>query len=149
MTQTVNMKFRGDKQVYFTKSNAYQDYNPQFTTTTFFDVDGTLSYHNLNMINVEVVDYLKWLTSQGHQIVLTSARCKEWLKEVETMLESLGVRVLSIVPKCGRGTRILINDKGDNKQTPSALAIDIPSDSMNWFETHKKIIKESMEVYGE
>jgi uncharacterized HAD superfamily protein len=102
--------------------------------TIFLDIDGTILEHKENlhrMITEEpvvldsVIDkFLQW-RSEGHYIVLTTARVEGVRRVTEDQLSRLGIFFDQLVMGLTTGPRVLINDtKSDGTITALARPLD-------------------------
>ena len=102
--------------------------NPTF----FVDIDGTLVvYRKFNELStavltpiVEVVDYINEQYNSGAVIIITTARPSTYELMTKQELEAIGVKYHQLVMDCGRGTRVILNDK-DPEQPDIERAVGI------------------------
>jgi hypothetical protein len=102
--------------------------NPTF----FVDIDGTLVvYRKFNELStavltpiVEVVDYINEQYNSGAVIIITTARPSTYELMTKQELETIGVKYHQLVMDCGRGTRVILNDK-DPEQPDIDRAVGI------------------------
>ena len=102
--------------------------NPTF----FVDIDGTLVvYRKFNELStavltpiVEVVDYINEQYNSGAVIIITTARPSTYELMTKQELETIGVKYHQLVMDCGRGTRVILNDK-DPEQPDIERAVGI------------------------
>ena len=102
--------------------------NPTF----FVDIDGTLVvYRKFNELStailtpiVEVVDYINEQYNSGAVIIITTARPSTYELMTKQELETIGVKYHQLVMDCGRGTRVILNDK-DPEQPGIERAVGI------------------------
>lgn len=104
--------------------------------TIFCDIDGTIfkyrkfeTYESTPAEGIkETIDYLVKWNSEGHHIVLTTAR-PEWLREhTKKELSDNSVPYNQLVMGIGRGARILINDREEDDFEDRAIAVNITRD---------------------
>lgn len=89
--------------------------NPTF----FVDIDGTIiKYRNFKEILEtepepiqDVIDYLNEQYDKGSVIIITTARPSIYQEFTKNELEKIGLKYHQIVMDCGRGTRVIFNDK--------------------------------------
>lgn len=89
--------------------------NPTF----FVDIDGTIikyrKFSELKTAKVEpiqdVINFLNQKYSEGAVIIITTARPQEFELFTKQELENIGLKYHQIVMNCGRGTRVILNDK--------------------------------------
>ena len=104
--------------------------------TIFCDIDGTIfkyrkfeTYESTpaEVIGSTLASLEKW-NSDGHHIVLTTAR-PEWLRDhtVKELNEN-SVPYSQLIMGIGRGTRILINDRDIDDMEDRAVAINLTRD---------------------
>jgi hypothetical protein len=102
--------------------------NPTF----FVDIDGTLVvYRKFNELStsvltpiVEVVDYINEQYNSGAVIIITTARPESYRDYTISELNEIGVKYHQLVMDCGRGTRVILNDK-DPEQPDIERAVGI------------------------
>jgi len=113
--------------------------------TLFIDIDGTILKHQHTISEVYsndavalpgVVAKLNEWDSQGHTIVLVTAR-KESTREItEQQLRKFGIAWDQLVMGLGGGTRILINDKLSKTDLDRAVGVNVVTDqgfgSVSW-----------------
>ena len=112
--------------------------NPTF----FVDIDGTLvKYRKFNELSTailtpisEVIDYVNEQFNSGAVIIITTARPETFRNYTINELEKIGVRYHQIVMDCGRGTRVILNDK-DPEQPEIQRAVGINLDRDMGFKT--------------
>lgn len=89
--------------------------NPTF----FVDIDGTIvkyrKFSELNSSKLEpiqdVIDFLNKKYSEGAVIIVTTARTSAYELFTKQELEKIGLKYHQLVMNCGRGTRVILNDK--------------------------------------
>jgi hydroxymethylpyrimidine pyrophosphatase-like HAD family hydrolase len=104
--------------------------------TIFCDIDGTIfkyrKFETYESTPAEVIGStlasLEMWNSDGHHIVLTTAR-PEWLRDhtVKELNEN-SVPYSQLIMGIGRGTRILINDRDIDDMEDRAVAINLTRD---------------------
>lgn len=104
--------------------------------TFFCDIDGTIlkyrkfeTYENTKAEPVEsTIDYLCEASSNGHMIILTTAR-PEYLRDHTVVeLHENGVPYDRLIMGIERGPRYLINDTDPNNPGERAIAINVERD---------------------
>lgn len=107
--------------------------NPTF----FVDIDGTIvKYRKFNELSTsiltpiqEVIDYLNLQFDNGAIIIVTTARPKQYELFTKQELEKIGLKYHQLVLDCGRGTRVIFNDKDpENPNIDRALGINFTRD---------------------
>lgn len=106
--------------------------------TLFVDIDGTLvkyrkyeSLHEsvLTPIN-EVIDFVNSHYESGSVIIITTARPEKYRHFTVLELNQIGVKWHQLVMECGRGTRVVINDKDpENPNLERAVGINLIRDT--------------------
>jgi len=97
--------------------------NPTF----FVDIDGTIvKYRKFSKLSEsilepiqDVIDYLNNQYEKGSIIIVTTARPSTYELFTKQELEKIGLEYHQLVMDCGRGTRVIFNDKD-----PEALHIE-------------------------
>jgi hydroxymethylpyrimidine pyrophosphatase-like HAD family hydrolase len=104
--------------------------NPTF----FVDIDGTLvEYRKFNELATavltpiaEVVNYINEQHKSGAVIIITTARPEIYRNYTIGELEKIGVMYHQLVMDCGRGTRVILNDKDpENPELDRAVGINL------------------------
>ncbi len=104
--------------------------NPTF----FVDIDGTLvEYRKFSELSTavlkpitEVVDYINEQHKSGAVIIITTARPEIYRNYTINELEKIGVMYHQLVMDCGRGTRVILNDKDpENPELDRAVGINL------------------------
>lgn len=107
--------------------------NPTF----FVDIDGTIvKYRNFSELATaklepiqEVIDYLNHQYDIGAVIIVTTARPENFRAFTEDELSKLDLRFHQLVMGCGRGTRVIFNDKDpENPELDRAVGINFTRD---------------------
>jgi len=106
--------------------------------TLFVEIDGTLvkyrkyeSLHEsvLTPIN-EVIDFVNSHYESGSVIIITTARPEKYRHFTVLELNQIGVKWHQLVMECGRGTRVVINDKDpENPNLERAVGINLIRDT--------------------
>jgi len=89
--------------------------NPTF----FVDIDGTIvKYRKFSKLSEsilepiqDVIDYLNNQYEKGSIIIVTTARPSTYELFTKQELEKVGLKYHQLVMDCGRGTRVIFNDK--------------------------------------
>jgi hypothetical protein len=107
--------------------------NPTF----FVDIDGTIvKYRKFNELSTsilepiqDVIDYLNEQYSKGAVIIITTARPSTYESFTKDELEKVGINYHQLVMNCGRGTRVIFNDKDpENPELDRAVGINFTRD---------------------
>lgn len=102
--------------------------------TYFIDIDGTLvdyvPFDELSYDKTEptpnAVEFVTQLKSEGHKIVLTTARPETKRVFTEKQMKMIGIPYDQLVMGLGRGIRYLINDiHPDNPNKDRAVGINV------------------------
>lgn len=105
--------------------------------TYFVDIDGTIlkyrkfeTYENTKSEPIDsTIDYLCKASSDGHMIILTTAR-PEYLRDHTIVeLHENGVPYDRLIMGIERGPRYLINDMDPNQPGDRAIAINLQRDA--------------------
>lgn len=107
--------------------------NPTF----FVDIDGTLvKYRKFSEIHdsvltpiQDVIDYVNKQYDSGSIIIITTARPETYRHFTLLELNQLNIKFHQIIMGCGRGTRVILNDKDpDNPNLERAVGINLTRD---------------------
>lgn len=107
--------------------------NPTF----FVDIDGTIvkyrKFSELATAKLEpiqdVIDYLNNQYDNGAVIIVTTARPETYREYTEKELNQIGLKIHQLVMGCGRGTRVIFNDKDpENPDLDRAVGINFTRD---------------------
>jgi hypothetical protein len=107
--------------------------NPTF----FVDIDGTIvKYRKFSELSnsvlepiQDVVDYLNSQYDKGAVIIITTARPEKFRHFTVLELNQIGMKWHQLVMECGRGTRVIFNDKDpDNPNLERAVGINFTRD---------------------
>jgi len=102
--------------------------------TLFVDIDGTIvKYRKFDELATavltpiqDVIDYVNDHYNSGSVIIITTARPSSYELMTKQELEKLGVKYHQIVMDCGRGTRVILNDKDpENPELDRAVGINL------------------------
>jgi hypothetical protein len=105
--------------------------------TIFCDIDGTLfkyrKFESYKTSEVEVlggsVEKIKEWKSQGHMIILTTARPQEMKDHTISELNKNNIEYDKLIMGIERGPRFLINDMDPNKPGERATGINLIRDT--------------------
>jgi NDP-sugar pyrophosphorylase family protein len=106
--------------------------------TLFIDIDGTILKHQHTISDVyknppevlpEVVAKINEWDSQGHKIILVTARKESTRAITEQQLREFGIAWDQLVMGVGGGTRVLINDKLNKNDADRAIGVNVVTDS--------------------
>lgn len=113
--------------------------------TIICDIDGTILKHvhrfseivdTVPQLLPGVIEKINQWDSQGHKIILMTARKESARETTEKHLKSLGLCWDQLVMGVTSGKRVLINDKLNKKHPDRAISININTDSgfknVNW-----------------
>lgn len=107
--------------------------NPTF----FVDIDGTIvKYRKFSELATailepiqEVIDYLNHQYDKGAVIIVTTARPNKYESFTRDELDKIGLKYHQLVMDCGRGTRVIFNDKDpENPNLNRAVGINFTRD---------------------
>ncbi len=107
--------------------------NPTF----FVDIDGTIvKYRKFSKLSEsilepiqDVIDYLNNQYEKGSVIIVTTARPSTYELFTKQELEKVGLKYHQLVMDCGRGTRVIFNDKDpEAPQIERAIGINFIRD---------------------
>lgn len=108
--------------------------------TYFIDLDGVLCSNGGRNFKprqleavpiVENIAVLRKLVSRGGQIIITTSRKEVFRKETEQQLKKWEVPYTTLVMGCLHNQRILVNDFSKTNPYPSAVAINVPRNSLD------------------
>lgn len=119
-------------------------YTPK-SKTIFCDIDGTILKHAHTISQVlceppQLLDQVRakfnqW-DSEGHKIILVTARKESTRASTESQLTALGLAWDQLIMGVTSGARYLINDKLTHNDTDRAVAVNVVTDegfgSVNW-----------------
>jgi UDP-N-acetylglucosamine diphosphorylase / glucose-1-phosphate thymidylyltransferase / UDP-N-acetylgalactosamine diphosphorylase / glucosamine-1-phosphate N-acetyltransferase / galactosamine-1-phosphate N-acetyltransferase len=127
---------------YIGKTNEFNNTKPR---SIFLDIDGTILKHMHTISDVYekdaelcagVREKLNAWDSQGHRIILTTARKESTRQRTEQQLASLGIAYDQLVMGLTTGPRVLVNDKLAEHDPDRAISINVITDqgfnSTNW-----------------
>lgn len=122
-----------------------KEYNIDKPKTLFIDLDGTILKHNhtisdvyfkpCNVLEGVLEKFNSW-DSQGHKIILVTARKESTRALTEQQLQSLGIAYDQLIMGVTSGQRFIINDKLNHNDPDRALALNLITDqgfiNTNW-----------------
>ena len=108
----------------------------QKKNTYFCDIDGTIfkyrKFETYTESEVEVIEstkkYLVDNKTEGHMIILTTARPEEMRDHTELELQNSGIPYDRLIMGIERGPRYLINDMDPNNPGERAIGINLIRD---------------------
>lgn len=107
--------------------------NPTF----FVDIDGTIvKYRKFSELSTsvltpiqDVIDYLNNQYDLGSVIIVTTARPNSYELFTKQELEKIGLKYHQLIMDCGRGTRVIFNDKDpENPDLNRAVGVNFLRD---------------------
>lgn len=114
-----------------------QEFTSNKPKTIFCDVDGTILKHahvisDVLMGSAQVLDQVRekfnqW-DSQGHKIILVTARKESTRSVTELHLQQLGIAYDQLLMGVTSGCRVLINDKLSEDDADRAVAVNVITD---------------------
>ena len=101
--------------------------------TLFVDIDGTLvKYRKFSELSEsiltpiqDVIDFVNNHYDNGSVIIITTARPSSYELFTKQELEKIGVKYHQLVMNCGRGTRVILNDKDPENPIDRAVGINL------------------------
>ena len=104
--------------------------------TLFVDIDGTLvkyrKFSQLHESKLEPIqDTINFINSQydsGSIVIITTARTEKYRHFTVLELNEIGVKWHQLVMECGRGIRVVINDKDPDNPIDRAIGINLERD---------------------
>lgn len=101
--------------------------------TLFVDIDGTLvkyrKFANLHESKLEpiqeVIDFINSQYESGSVIIITTARPEKFRHFTVLELNQINLKWHQLVMECGRGTRVVINDKDPENPIDRAVGINL------------------------
>lgn len=105
--------------------------------TLFVDIDGTLvKYRKFAELQnsvltpiQDVIDYVNDQYNSGSVVIITTARSEKYRHFTILELHQIGIKYHQLLMDCGRGVRVVINDKDpDNPDLDRAIGINLMRD---------------------
>lgn len=101
--------------------------------TLFVDIDGTLvKYRKFSELSQsiltpiqDVVDFVNDHYNNGSVIIITTARPSSYREYTIEELGKIGVKYHQLVMDCGRGTRVILNDRDPDNPIDRAVGINL------------------------
>lgn len=103
-------------------------------STFFVDIDGTIiKYRKFKDLETstpepitDVIDFLNNSYDEGCKIIITTARPYSLELFTKQEMEKIGLKYHQIVMDCGRGTRVILNDKDpEMPEIPRSVGINL------------------------
>jgi hydroxymethylpyrimidine pyrophosphatase-like HAD family hydrolase len=120
------------------QSGKKAEFYSEKSKTIICDIDGTILKHlhkfsDLNKFSAELLPGIlekfdEW-DSLNHKIILMTARKESGREMTEKHLKDLGLMWDQLIMGVSGGTRILINDKLEDKDPDRAIAINVKTNS--------------------
>lgn len=118
------------------------EYTPvmQRPKTFFIDIDGTILVQGDKWESGKVADEREFketpgsvrkinkLYTDGHMIILTTARAEPYRLRTESQLERIGLQYHKLIMSLPTGQRVLINDRKPEEEIDTAIAINLDRD---------------------
>ena len=97
--------------------------------TIICDIDGTLVYHNdiiskMMVIPGAIAKLIEW-QKKGYNLILITGRRESMRKVTEEQLTHVGIAYDQLIMGVGPGPRYLINDRKEDSQEETAVAINL------------------------
>jgi hydroxymethylpyrimidine pyrophosphatase-like HAD family hydrolase len=101
--------------------------------TLFVDIDGTLvKYRKFSELSEsvltpiqDVIDFVNEHYDNGSVVMITTARPSTYELFTKQELEKIGVKYHQLIMDCGRGTRVILNDKDPENPIDRAIGINL------------------------
>ena len=101
--------------------------------TLFVDIDGTLVeyrkfselYESILTPIQDVIDFVNNHYDNGSVVMITTARPSTYELFTKQELEKIGVKYHQLIMDCGRGTRVILNDKDPENPIDRAVGINL------------------------
>ena len=101
--------------------------------TLFVDIDGTLvKYRKFSELSEsvltpiqDVIDFVNDHYDNGSVVLITTARPSSYELFTKQELEKIGVKYHQLIMNCGRGTRVILNDKDPENPIDRAVGINL------------------------
>lgn len=114
-----------------------REYYAEKPKTIFCDIDGTLLKHQHTISDAleadpellpEVRTKINQWDSQGHKIILVTARKESTRSATEAQLQKLGIAWDQLIMGVSNGQRVLVNDKLYKDDPDRAIAVNVVTD---------------------
>lgn len=104
--------------------------------TLFVDIDGTLvKYRKFSELLEstpspiqDVIDFINNHYDNGSVIMITTARPSEYEDFTKKELNTIKVKYHQLIMNCGRGTRVILNDKDPDNPIDRAIGLNLIRD---------------------
>ena len=101
--------------------------------TLFVDIEGTLfEYRKFSELSEsiltpiqDVIDFVNNHYDNGSVVMITTARPSTYELFTKQELEKIGVKYHQLIMDCGRGTRVILNDKDPENPIDRAVGINL------------------------
>jgi len=101
--------------------------------TLFVDIDGTLvEYRKFSELSEsiltpiqDVIDFVNNHYDNGSVVMITTARPSNYELFTKQELEKIGAKYHQLIMDCGRGTRVILNDKDPENPIDRAVGINL------------------------
>lgn len=101
--------------------------------TLFVDIDGTLvEYRKFSELSEsiltpiqDVIDFVNDHYDNGSVVMITTARPATYELFTKQELKKIGVKYHQLIMDCGRGTRVILNDKDPENPIDRAVGINL------------------------
>jgi len=101
--------------------------------TLFVDIDGTLvKYRKFSELVTsiltpiqDVIDFVNDHYDNGSIVIITTARPSSYREYTIEELGKIGVKYHQLVTDCGRGTRVILNDRDPENPIDRAVGINL------------------------
>lgn len=101
--------------------------------TLFVDIDGTLvEYRKFSELSEsvltpiqDVIDFVNNHYDNGSVVMITTARPSTYELFTKQELEKIGLKYHQLIMDCGRGTRVILNDKDPEIPIDRAVGINL------------------------
>lgn len=101
--------------------------------TLFVDIDGTLvQYRKFSELSEsvltpiqDVIDFVNEHYDNGSVVMITTARPSSYEVFTKGELERIGVKYHQLIMDCGRGTRVILNDRDPENPIDRAVGINL------------------------
>ena len=101
--------------------------------TLFVDIDGTLvKYRKFSELATsiltpiqDVIDFVNDHYDNGSIVIITTARPSSYREYTIEELGKIGVKYHQLVTDCGRGTRVILNDRDPENPIDRAVGINL------------------------